>query len=142
MEENKNALDELNKGTTMGLEAIKYILDKVEDKKLKKVLKEQYNQYNKISEEIETLYKIYNGKELNKTSTIEKAMLWSNIKIETINDNSNSKIAEMFLQGTNMGIIEGRKLLNNKKLDKKVHKLIERFISLQEEYVEKLKEFL
>lgn len=142
MEDNKNSLDELNKAATMGIDTIKYTLDKVEDKKLKKILKEQQNEYNKISKEANELYKEYSKKEPHETSTMEKTMTWSNIKMQTINDNSNSKIAEMFLQGTNMGIIEGRKLLNNKKLDKKVHKLIERFISLQEEYVEKLKEFL
>lgn len=69
-------------------------------------------------------------------------MTWSSIKMQTMNDNSNSKIAEMLLQGTNMGIIEGRKILNNKNLDKKIHKLIEKFVSMQEECVENLKEFL
>ena len=55
---------------------------------------------------------------------------------------SENQIAEMLLQGTNMGIIEGRKLLNNKLLDKKVSKLIEEFVSMQEECVEILKEYL
>lgn len=142
MEDDKNALDELNKAATMGMDAIKYIIDKVEDKKFKKVLKEQYNQYNKISEEVNKLYEEYSKKDPHETSTMEKAMTWSSIKMQTMNDNSNSKIAEMLLQGTNMGIIEGRKILNNKNLDKKIHKLIEKFVSMQEECVENLKEFL
>lgn len=142
MEENKNALDELNKGTTMGMDAIKYILDIVEAKDFKRVLKEQYNEYNEISEKANELYEEYSEKEPHETSTMEKAMTWSSIKMQTMNDKSNSKIAEMLLQGTNMGIIEGRKILNNKKLDKKIHKLIEEFVTMQEEYVEKLKEFL
>lgn len=124
------------------MDAIKYIIDKVEDKKFKKVLKEQYNQYNKISEEVNKLYEEYSKKDPHETSTMEKAMTWSSIKMQTMNDNSNSKIAEMLLQGTNMGIIEGRKILNNKNLDKKIHKLIEKFVSMQEECVENLKEFL
>lgn len=142
MEDDKNALDELNKAATMGMDAIKYIIDKVEDKKFKKVLKEQYNQYNKISEEVNKLYEEYSKKDPHETSTMEKAMTWSSIKMQTMNDNSNSKIAEMLLQGANMGIIEGRKILNNKNLDKKIHKLIEKFVSMQEECVENLKEFL
>lgn len=124
------------------MDAIKYIIDKVEDKKFKKVLKEQYNQYNKISEEVNKLYEEYSKKDPHETSTMEKAMTWSSIKMQTMNDNSNSKMAEMLLQGTNMGIIEGRKILNNKNLDKKIHKLIEKFVSMQEECVENLKEFL
>lgn len=142
MEENKNALDELNKGATMGIDAIKYILDVVEDKEFKKVLKDQSNEYNEISKKANELYEEYSEKEPHETSTMEKAMTWSNIKMQTMNDKSTSKIAEMLLQGTNMGIIEGRKILNNKQLDKKVHKLIEEFVAMQEKYVEKLKEFL
>ena len=142
MKENRNALDELNKGTTMGMDAIKFILDKVEDKSFKKVLKEQYNKYDEISKKVNELYEEYSEKEPHETNTMEKAMTWSNVQMQTMTDKSNSKIAEMLLQGTNMGIIEGRKLLNNKLLDKKVSKLIEEFVSMQEECVEILKEYL
>ena len=41
-----------------------------------------------------------------------------------------------------MGIIEGRKLLNNKIMDKKVKKVCEEYIKFQERYLEKLKEFV
>ena len=41
-----------------------------------------------------------------------------------------------------MGIIEGRKLINNKKMDKKVHKLCCDYTKMQENYIEKLKKFL
>lgn len=142
MKENRDALDELNKGTTMGMDAIKYILDKVEDKEFKKILKEQYNRYDEISKKANKLYEEYSEKEPHETSTMEKAMTWSNVQMQTMTDKSNSKIAEMLIQGTNMGIIEGRKMLNNKNLEKKVHKLIEEFVSMQEECVEILKEYL
>lgn len=142
MQENKNALDELNKATTMGINSLKFIIEKIEDKKFKKVLKEQYSIYIKISQKANELYEEYNKKEPHEISTMEKAMVWSDIQMKTITDKSNSKIAEMLLQGTNMGIIEGRKLLNNKELDKKVSQLIEKFVVFQEESVEKLKKFL
>jgi hypothetical protein len=45
---------------------------------------------------------------------MNKVMTWYGIEMKTMFDKSNSKIAELLLQGTNMGIIEGRKLLNNK----------------------------
>ena len=69
-------------------------------------------------------------------------MRWSNVQMETMNDKSNSNIAEMLIQGTNMGIIEGRKILNNKKLEKNVTKIIEEFVVMQEKCVEILKEYL
>lgn len=142
MQENKNALDELNKGATMGMDSLKIIIEKVEDKNFKRVLSKQYDAYLKISKKVNKIYEDYADKTPHKTSTMEKVMVWSDIQMKTINDKSTSKIAEMLLQGTNMGIIEGRKMLNNKALDKKVNDLIEEFVGMQEEYVEVLKSFL
>lgn len=142
MQENKNALDELNKGATMGMDSLKFIIEKVEDKDFKSVLSKQYDAYSKISKKVNKIYEDYDDKTPHETSTMEKVMVWSDIQMKTINDKSTSKIAEMLLQGTNMGIIEGRKMLNNKVLDKKVNDLIEEFVGMQEEYVEALKSFL
>ncbi len=142
MQENKNALDELNKGATMGMDSLKFIIEKVEDKDFKRVLSKQYDAYSKISKKVNKIYEDYANKTPHETSTMEKVMVWSDIQMKTINDKSTSKIAEMLLQGTNMGIIEGRKMLNNKVLDKKVNDLIEEFVGMQEEYVEVLKSFL
>lgn len=142
MQENKNALDELNKGATMGMDSLKFIIEKVEDKDFKSVLSKQYDAYSKISKKVNKIYEDYAAKTPHETSTMEKVMVWSDIQMKTINDKSTSKIAEMLLQGTNMGIIEGRKMLNNKVLDKKVNDLIEEFVGMQEEYVEVLKSFL
>lgn len=142
MQENKNALDELNKGATMGMDSLKFIIEKVEDKDFKRVLSKQFDAYSKISKKVNKIYEDYADKTPHETSTMEKVMVWSDIQMKTINDKSTSKIAEMLLQGTNMGIIEGRKMLNNKVLDKKVNDLIEEFVGMQEEYVEVLKSFL
>lgn len=142
MQENKNALDELNKGATMGMDSLKFIIEKVEDKDFKRVLSKQYDAYSKISKKVNKIYEDYADKTPHETSTMEKVMVWSDIQMKTINDKSTSKIAEMLLQETNMGIIEGRKMLNNKVLDKKVNDLIEEFVGMQEEYVEVLKSFL
>lgn len=60
-----------------------------------------------------------------------------------INKEDNStKIAELYIKGTTMGIIEGRKLLNNKNISKKVNKIINDFVLMQEKSVEELKTFL
>ena len=62
--------------------------------------------------------------------------------MKTMNDKSNSKIAELLLNGVNMGIIEGKKILNNKKLNKEVSIIVSKYVNMQEENVEKLKTFL
>ncbi len=137
-----NVLDELNKGACMGEDAIHFILDKVDDPDLAKVLNEQYQKYQNITDEIAKIYPKYSRKEPHETNAMNKAMTWYGIEMKTLMDSSTSKITELLLQGTNMGIIEGRKLLNHKYTDKTVHRLVQEYVDMQEECVEKLKQFL
>ena len=137
-----NVLEELNKGACMGRDAIHFILDKVEDEKLKTELNNQYNKYKEISDKIVELYPEYSEKEPHETSAMNKVMTWYGIEMRTLLDKSTSKIAELLLQGTNMGIIEGRKLLNHKANDEKVHDLVQEYVDMQEDAMEKLKRFL
>ncbi len=143
MKENINALDEMNKGTNMGMDAIDFIMDKVSDAKFMKVLNAEYGKYKKMAERIDSVYKKYNEDDNpHETNTMTKAMTWWGIEMKTFNDKSNSKIAELLLTGTNMGIIEGRKILNNKELDKEVSKIANEYVRMQEESVEVLKDYL
>ena len=142
MKENINALDEIHKGSCMVVDAINFIIDKVEDKKLKDVLENQHKSYESIKEEIENLYPKYNDDKPHETSTVNKIMTFYGIEMKTFNGTSNSKLAELLIQGTNMGIIEGRKVLNNKEIALDVHAIIDRYVNMQEAYLEKLKEFL
>lgn len=143
MKENINALDEINKGATMGMDAITYVQDKVEDPNFKEVLNKQYKDYETISEKIKNIYKKYNSEdEPHETNSMNKMMTWSGINMKTMNDHSTSKLAELLLQGTNMGIIEGRRLLNRKSTNDEVHSLVQEYVDMQEKAVEKLKTFL
>lgn len=137
-----NVLDELSKGACMGRDAIHFIMDKVEDEALKEELNNQYAKYKEISNRISELYPEYSEDEPHKTNVMNKAMTWYGIEMKTMMDDSTSKIAELLLQGTNMGIIEGRKLLNHKDVDESVHSLIQEYVDMQEDAVEKLKTFL
>ena len=143
MKENINALDELSKGACMGMDAIHFILDKIEDQEFKESLKTQYEKYQNIEKKIRKVYANYIQDDTPKeTSMMNKAMTWYGIEMKTFTDTSNSKIAELLMQGTNMGIIEGRKLLNNKKVDKEIKDLISEYVTMQEDSVENLKKYL
>ena len=142
MEENKNALDEINKGCTIAIEAINYLIDKVDNKKLKKLLQKQLKYYDKIEDKINKIYNNYGEKDPHEIGLLTKVMTNYMANMKTINDNTDSKIVEILLQGTNMGIIEGRRILNNKKLDRKVINLLNDFINQQEMIVEELKKYL
>ena len=137
-----NVLDELNKGATMGMDAIHFVLDKVHDEKLENVLNEQYIDYQNISDRICELYPEYSEKKPHETNAMNKAMTWYGIEMKTLMDKSSSKIAELIIQGTNMGIIEGRKLLNHKDTTEDVEVIAQDYVQFQENALEKLKKFL
>lgn len=142
MKENINALDELHKGSCMGEDAINFILDKIDDKNLKKEVETELNEYQDMKVKIEDIYPKYNEGEPHKTSAMNKAMTWSGIEMKTLGDNSNSKIVELLLTGVNMGIIEGRRIINNKNLDEEVSDLAHEYVTLQEKNYDNLKQYL
>jgi len=62
--------------------------------------------------------------------------------MKTMVDSTDSKLAELIMQGTNMGIIEGRRLLNHKNSTEEINSLVREYVNNQEEMVENLKKFL
>ena len=142
MDSNRYILNELNKGIKMGMDSISNVSEKVQDDRFKQDLKYQYDEYNKILNEVNNGLTNYDDfpKELN---PMQKAMGWMGVEMNTIADKSNSKIAEMMIQGINMGIIEGVKLLNqNPETNDEVKNVLNEFIKFQENTVEQLKKYL
>ena len=140
---NKDILDELNKGCAMGMDAIRNILEKVEDKNFKKILENEFDKYKEIHHRIEKKYEEYSREEPTETNAMNKVMTSMMTEMKLMSDHSDSKIAELLMQGTNMGIIEGKKLLNHKEdIDKEVEAILKDFIKMQEESVETYKKYL
>ena len=131
-ENNINVLDEISKGCSMGENALKDIMDKADDNDFKKLLKKHLEQYETISNKIEDLYDEYSDDEPHELNVMEKTMTWYGIQMRTITDSSTSKLAELLMQGNNMGIIEGRRLLNNKEMSKDIEKVTDEFVKMQE----------
>ena len=141
--QNLNILDEVNKGATMGMDAISYISEKVVDSDFKKVLNTEYNKYKDISDRVNNLYDNYSSKEPHETNAMNKMMTWYGIQMKTMVDDSTSKLSELLMQGTNMGIIEGRRLLNqNQNIETDVKNILNDFVVMQEDSVETLKKYL
>ena len=145
MDNNINVLDEINKGATMGMDAIQFVYDKVGDQTFKKVLDGEFKKYREISQRITEEYDKYSIKEPHSTNPMQKAMTWYGIQIRTIKDQSNEKLSELLVQGTNMGIIEGVRLQNQNRennLSQNVRQILNDFVAMQEDSVETLKKYL
>lgn len=140
---NLNILDEVNKGATMGMDAISYVNQKVSDADFRNVLDIEYNKYKDISNRVNNLYANYSSKDPHETNTMNKMMTWYGIQMKTMTDDSTSKLSELLMQGTNMGIIEGRRLINqNTAISPDVKNILNDFVVMQEDSVETLKKYL
>ncbi len=141
--QNLNILDEVNKGATMGMDAISYVSEKVTDDNFKNILDTEYGKYKKISQRVIDLYSNYTDKKPHETNAMNKMMTWYGIQMKTMTDDTTSKLSELLMQGTNMGIIEGRRLINqNPEADYDVKNILNDFVVMQEDSVETLKKYL
>jgi len=144
MEENNlKILKEIHKATKMGMDSISFVAEKLDDNKLKDNLSFQYTQYGQVMDRVNKLYENY-GEIPEDKNVMNTIMGWTGVQMNTINDKTPSHIAEMMIQGTTMGIIEGRKLMNNEanQASKDVKDLLNNFVTFQENNVEQLKKFL
>lgn len=138
-----NVLDEVNKGATMGMDAISIVSEKVKDDSFKEVLDVEYNKYKDISNRVNDLYNNYSDKEPHETNAMNKMMTWYGVQMRTMTDDTTSKLSELLMQGTNMGIIEGRRLLNhNHDMGSDVKNILNDFVVMQEDSIETLKKYL
>lgn len=142
MDNNINTLDELHKGCCMGVDALNFILPKVEEDSFHDLLEKQKEEYEIFRSKVNDLYREYTTKDIHETSAMEKMRTWFGVEMDTMMDDSISNLADLLIKGTNMGIVEGKRLLNHKTMDKKVHKICSSYVKMQEEYLDKLKEYL
>lgn len=139
---NLTILNEIGKAAKMGMESTSWVLDKVGDETMKENLTFQYSEYGKILDRVNTEFDKY-GEVPDEPPITTKMMGWTGVELNTIADKSNSHIAEMMIQGGDMGIVECQKLLNhNPKADKAVKNILTDFITLQQNNIEKMKTFL
>ncbi len=139
---NLKVLKELHKGAQMGINALSYVSDKVTDDEFKRELSTQYNQYEDILTRVTDLYNDYGEVPAN-SNFKDDMMTWMGVQMNTINDKTPSKLSELLIQGNTMGIIEGRRLINNNPaVEASIKQTLNDFVTLQENTIAKLKEYL
>ena len=139
---NVKAINDVYKNAHIALQSISDLLPEVVDDDIKAELQEEYDGYEKIIGDIST-YMAEKGIEPKDVSPFKKAMLWSSIKMKTMFNNSRNQVAEMMINGTVMGINELTAMKNEgQNLEPKILDLLNKLLSLEEEYEQKLKKFL
>lgn len=144
MDENINLtiLNEIAKATKMGLSSINFVSDKISDETMKEELSSQYSEYGKVLDKVNTQFEKY-GEIPDDEPMGTKMMAWAGVQMNTMTDKSNSHIAEIMAQGNLMGIIEAQKLLNHSpEMEQEIKDILNGFIQLQNNNIEKMKQFL
>lgn len=135
-------LKEINKDAKMGMDSITMVNEKVQDEKFKELLNEQHNEYQNIFDRTQELL-VQNNEDMKDIPSMQKAMAWTGIQMNTMNDKSNSKLSELLIQGNDMGVIKGTKLLNESSFTTpEIENLLSDFVRLQEKNIDDLKKFL
>ncbi len=135
-------LKEIFKNSSTAVYSMQKICDKIEEKAFYDLICEQKNNTQKIVDESEQMLIKANEKP-EEIDLITKGSIKSGIMIKTFTDCSSSNIADILIQGNNMGINDLRKIMNSAVIENtQINRLANELISLQESNIERLKNYL
>ena len=135
-------LKEISKDAKMRMDSLTTFTEKAQDEKFKKVLNNQHDEYQNIFDRSQELL-IQQGENYEDVPTMQKMMSWTGIQMSTMSDKSNSKLSELLIQGNDMGVVKGNKLLHgNEFTTPEIKNLLSDFIRLQEKNIDDLKKYL
>ena len=136
-------LNFIYQNSQMGVETLNQLIPMIDNEAFKKRIEAQLKEYEQIHEEAKKLLNRH-GYDEKGIGALEKIMAYLMIDMKTLMDKSSSHIAEMLIQGSNMGIIDAVKRVNQyeKEAEKEVTALMKRLLKFEENNVERLKEAL
>ena len=139
----KEALVSLYKNAHIALQSISDIIKEVSDENMKRELSDQYDGYEKYIGKLSSFMK-ETSTEVRDINPFKKAMLFASVKMNTAMDDSASRVAELMIKGTVMGITELHELLNGSgnEISEKVRNFAKELTELEESYEQRLKKFL
>ena len=142
MNTNEEMLQFLHKSASMSVDSTTRVLEQTRDSKMKKELCSQINTYRRFADDATRELKNHGlVPEDNKLMT--KIMSDVGIIANMMIDRTPSHVAELMINGTNMGVIKMNKHLNrNKDIDPKTESLCRELIDFQKKCVCNLEPYL
>lgn len=143
MNANVEFLNYIYQNSQMGVDTLTQLSEYVKDEALQTQLEKQLDGYREFHKRAKEMLN-KNGYDEKGLGTFEKMRTYLMVNWQTMSDDSVSHIAEMLIQGSNMGITEAVKKLNQyeKAVEKEIKNLMKELLNFEEENVEKLKMFL
>ncbi|HJC14660.1 MAG TPA: hypothetical protein H9705_02365 [Candidatus Fusicatenibacter intestinigallinarum] len=142
MNDNARLLNFVYQNAQMGVDSIRQLMGIVENKELKEHLKTQFQGYEEFQNTARQMLE-ENGFDEKEISAFSKISTYLMINMQLLTDKSATHIAEMMIQGSNMGVIDAIKNLNEcEDAEQDIRNLMEKLQKFEEHNIEKLKEFL
>lgn len=138
----KALVKEVYKAVQTGLNATNAILPKIQDPSLRQKVEKQGVCYRNIASQAETIMQ-ENGLFKEELGAMQKVGMWAGLQMHTLTDCSTSHLAELMINGTNMGIIDVTKQLNACQSQNPVGiDLAKEYLHGEEKHIEALKTYL
>ena len=145
MKDKNELLQYIYQTTDLGKKGLVHLLQALENKdnKIKKDIEKQLEGYEKLQKESKKLLKNYKAQPKDKGTFIELINKMG-VNMNVMMDNSDSKVAEIIIQGLTMGIIEMEKRIKEyeEEVDKEIIKLAKKVLKYQEKCLEETKTYL
>lgn len=145
MDENKELLTLIYQDADMGISSLTTLIRKLNktDNKIKKVVEGELKGYEEFLKNTKKMMKEYKF-DIDKKSIVSKLGSTMGINMEFMKDNSDSRVADMLIQGFTMGVLSISKKIDNFSGDAKkdIINLAKDFRKFQQENVEMLKKYL
>jgi hypothetical protein len=141
--QNEDLLTELYRASFMGRDAMRQILPRITDSGLRREAQQQEIGYLTFLNRSQKLLKQENKPLHRPESWGKRAALWGSVQLNTLKDSSNGHLAEMMVNGINMGIVKMTKKLNDfPESGEETKHLTKNFLRQQEQQIENLKKYL
>lgn len=139
---NVEMLNYIRQNVEMGIHGITHILDKVSDDRLKTALEDQRREYGKIYGAADKAIRQLGHQPVH-VDKIAKIGSDMSTVFKTMADGSDSKIAEMMIQGNTMGAIKIMRKLGSYDGDSRdIHNLANKLLDTEQSNIDQMKQFL
>lgn len=133
---------ECDAGIKMGVTSIDDVLTHVREEKMKNILKDARQEHEKLRSELETMLSDY-GDEGKDPNPVAKSMSWMKTNVKLGIENSDGTVAELIIEGCDMGIKSLSRYLNEyKAAEERAKNIAKKLIKIEETLSKDMRPFL
>ena len=135
-------LNHIYQTAEMGCSGIRSVLKYADEPQMRSALRDQLTEYRKLQASADSMLKL-RGKKVKGIPKIAKLSSGSMTAVKTRIDHSATKIAEMMIQGSTMGVTKSIRTMRDCALhDGRVEDLANKLLKTEQRNIEQMKTFL